>query len=165
MAGRDASLAQRLAVYEPPGEARRRAWVQMVRTVARVERRLVAALGERDVTLPQFDVLATLRFGEGVTQQELAERLLVTKGNVCGVLDRLERLGWVERRPDATDRRANRLHLTAAGRRKVDALLPAHDALVLHALRHLSDADVRSLRLVLDGIERGTAGGGDTTKV
>src|SRR4051794_2456912 len=137
-------IAARLPLYEGPDELRLRAWVQLVRTFSLVQRRIVAALGELDVTLPQFDVLATLRFSEGVTQQELAERLLVTKGNVCGVLDRLERLGWVERRPDPEDRRANRLHLTASGRRKVETLLPRHDALVVKSLDVLSDADVRS---------------------
>jgi DNA-binding MarR family transcriptional regulator len=140
-------------VYEPPAEARRRTWVQMVRAFYRVQRRVVTALAAEDVTLPQFDVLATLRFSEGVTQKELAERLLVTKGNVCGVLDRLERLGWVERRPDAADRRANRLHLTPAGRLKVDAVLPRHDAVVLDAMRTLSDVDVASLRRLLERLE------------
>lgn len=146
-------------MYEGPEEARRRAWVQMVRTVYRIQRRIVTTLAAQDITLPQFDVLATLRFGEGVTQQELAERLLVTKGNVCGVLDRLGRLGWVERRPDPDDRRANRLHLTAAGRRKIDAVLPAHDALVADAMGTFSDADVRSLRRLLDQL--GQANGGN----
>jgi DNA-binding MarR family transcriptional regulator len=147
----------RLPLYEGPDELRLRAWVQLARTFSLVQRRIVAALAESDVTLPQFDVLATLRFSEGVTQQELAERLLVTKGNVCGVLDRLERLGWVERRPDPEDRRANRLHLTAAGRRKVETLLPRHDALVVESLGALSDADVRSLRRSLELLERKTA--------
>ena len=68
---------------------RRRTWVRLVRVVSLIQRRIVVALAHHDVTLPQFDVLATLRFGEGLTQQELAGRLLVTKGNVCGVLDRL----------------------------------------------------------------------------
>ena len=145
-------------MYEAPEEARRRAWVQMVRTVYRIQRRVVTALAAQDITLPQFDVLATLRFGEGVTQQELAERLLVTKGNVCGVLDRLERVGWVERRPDPADRRANRLHLTAAGRRKIDAVLPGHDALVADAMGTFSDADVRSLRRLLDQLEQANGG-------
>lgn len=144
---------RQLAVYEPPDQVRLRTWVQMVRAFYRVHRRIVTVLAQADVTLPQFDVLATLRFSEGVTQQELAERLLVTKGNVCGVLDRLERLGWVERRPDPGDRRANRLHLTATGRRKVDAVLPRHDALVLDATRTLSDADVKSLRGLLERLE------------
>ena len=46
----------------------------------RLERRMAEALGVHGLTLPQFDVLATLWHGEGITQQELAERLLVTKG-------------------------------------------------------------------------------------
>src|SRR5678815_1161324 len=138
-----------LPLLERPDEVRLRAWVQLARVFYRVQKRIVLALGRHDVTLPQFDVLATLRFSEGVTQQELAERLLVTKGNVCGVLDRLEALGWVERRPDPKDARANRLHLTAAGRRKIGAVLPEHDALVLRAMRECSDADVKSLRRLL----------------
>ena len=124
-----------------------------------VERQIVAEIGGHALTLPQFDVIATLRFSEGVTQQELAERLLVTKGNVTGVLDRLENLGWVERRPDAQDRRANRLHLTAAGRRKIDAVMPAHDAIVLDAMRGVSDADVKTFRKVLEEIERAVGEG------
>lgn len=143
-----------MPLYEATEELRLRTWVQMARTFYKMQRRIVSALAGRGVTLPQFDVLATLRFGEGVTQQELAERLLVTKGNVCGVLDRLERLGWVERRPDPGDRRANRLHLTRAGRGKIDGVLPAHDALVLHATRTLADADVRQLRSLLETLER-----------
>jgi DNA-binding MarR family transcriptional regulator len=154
MAGRGSKLAASLPLYEGADELRRRAWVQLVRTFYLMQRRVVAVLAEQDVTLPQFDVLATLRFGEGVTQQELAERLLVTKGNVCGLLDRLESVGWVERRPDPEDRRANRLHLTAAGRRKVETVLPRHDALVVESLGAMSDADVRALRRSLEALER-----------
>ena len=66
------------------------------------------------LTGPQFDVLATLHRGEGIMQQELAARMLVTKGNVTGVVDRMEALGWIERRPDPEDRRVNRLYLTEA---------------------------------------------------
>src|SRR3954464_1794393 len=147
-------ISRHLAIYESPDEARLRAWVQMSRTFYRVQRRIMSALAEHKITLPQFDVLATLRFSEGVTQQGLAERLLVTKGNVCGVLDRLEKLRWVERRPDAADRRANRLHLTPEGRRKVDALLPEHDRLVLETMRPLSAGDVKTLRTMLENWER-----------
>ena len=82
----------------------------------RLERCMAEALGVHGLTLPRFDVLATLWHGEGITQQELAERLLVTKGNVVGLIDRVSTAGWVERRPDPEDRRANRLYLTDAGR-------------------------------------------------
>jgi DNA-binding MarR family transcriptional regulator len=146
-------MPRSLPLLESPDDLRRRTWVQLVRTVSLIQRRIVAALAARDVTLPQFDVLATLRFNEGQTQQELAERLLVTKGNVCGVLDRLEALGWVERRPDPKDKRANRLFLTPAGKRKVETLLPEHDALVVKALSVLPDSGVKSLRKALEELE------------
>ncbi len=154
MSDRNVSISARLPIYESPDEAKLRTWVQLVRTFFRMQRGLVSVLAKHDVTLPQFDVLATLKFGEGVTQQELAERLLVTKGNVCGLLDRLERLEWVQRRPDPKDGRANRLFLTAAGRRKVDALLPEHDGRLLHAMRDLSHADVMALRRVVETLDR-----------
>jgi DNA-binding MarR family transcriptional regulator len=145
-----------LTIYEDQEELRLRTWVQLARTFYRIHRRIMSALAGHDVTMPQFDILATLRFSAGVTQQELAERLLVTKGNVCGVLDRLEGLRWVERRPDPQDKRANRLYLTAAGRKKLDVLLPEHDALVLEAFKVLSDSDIKSLRQMLAAIEQNT---------
>ena len=147
-----------LPLLETPDELRRRTWVQLVRTVALFQRQIVHALAAHDVTLPQFDVLATLRFSEGATQQELAERLLVTKGNVCGVLDRLEALGWVLRKPDPKDRRANRVHLTPEGRRKVDVLLPEHDSLVVKHFGALPDGGVKTLRQLLEALEAAADG-------
>src|SRR4051794_18190722 len=101
-----------LPLLEGQNELKLSTWAQLVRAFDLVQRRVVAALAGHDMTLPQFDVVATLRFNDGVTQQQLAERLLVTKGNVCGVLDRLEAAGLVQRRPAPEDGRANRLHLT-----------------------------------------------------
>lgn len=143
-----------LPLLESPEELRRSTWVQLVRTASLVQRRIVQTLAAHDVTLPQFDVLATLRFSDGVTQQELAQRLLVTKGNVCGVLDRLEAIGWVQRKPDPKDRRANRVHLTAAGRKVVKVLLPEHDSLVVRTLGALPDAGVKSLRELLEQLQK-----------
>ena len=138
-----------LPIYESPDELKLKAGVQLTRTYFLVQRHVVATLAGHEMTLPQFDLLATLRFSEGLTQQELAERLLVTKGNVCGVLDRLERAGWVERRPDPNDARANRLYLLPAGRRKIDSVLPDHHSTMLKALQPLSDAEAAMLRTLL----------------
>ncbi|SRR5258706_10750011 len=157
MPGRE-THTQSLPLLESPSEFRVRTWIQMVRTFYRISKLIVSAVAQHQLTMPQFDILATLRFSEGVTQQELAERLLVTKGNVCGILDRLEALKWVDRRPDAKDARANRLYLTAAGRRKIDAVMPDHDAQVIQSMRTLSAADVKSLRRLLSELERANAG-------
>jgi DNA-binding MarR family transcriptional regulator len=73
-------------------------------------------LRELDLSVPQCDVLTTLTEREGVSQQELAARLYVTKGNISGLIDRLVASGLVERRTLAGDRRSHAIHLTPAGR-------------------------------------------------
>lgn len=143
-----------LAVHEEPEAVRLRTWVQLARTFYRIERSISATLAEKDLTMAQFDVLATLRYSEGLTQKELAELLLVTKGNVVGLLDRLQKLDLVERRPDPDDGRANRVHLTAQGRRKIEAVLPVHDRLVLHTMDCLGPQEVGSLRRLLKTLEQ-----------
>lgn len=157
MGKKPASSKLPLKQYESLEQFRLRTWVQLARTFQIVAREVARLLAEHDVTMPQFDVLATLRYSEGVTQQELARRLLVTKGNVCGLLDRLERSRWVERRSDENDARTNRLHLTAAGRRVIDRLLPRHDKLVLKVFADLGADEIRPLRAALETIEQRAA--------
>src|ERR1700709_1477556 len=86
----------------------------------RLESRRAAAVAERlreiGLSVPQCDVLTTLTEEEGISQQALAKRLYVTKGNISGLLDRLESAGLVERRSTAADRRQYEIHLTDAGR-------------------------------------------------
>ena len=119
----------------------------------RLERRMAEGLGAHGLTLPQFDVLATLWHGEGITQQELAERLLVTKGNVVGLIDRVSAAGWVERRPDAEDRRANRLYLTDTGRKLLAEAWPCQIALSRKILGTLTQGELRLMHELLERLE------------
>jgi len=64
------------------------------------------------LTRSQWFVLAFLRREDGVQQQRLAELMDLTPITMTGLLDRLERDGWVERQPDPGDRRAKRIFLT-----------------------------------------------------
>ena len=114
---------------------------------------MAEALGAHGLTLPQFDVLATLWHGEGITQQELAERLLVTKGNVVGLIDRVGAAGWVERRPDPEDRRANRLYLTDAGRQLLARAMPCQTALIQNVYGTLTEGELRLLHELLVRLE------------
>jgi DNA-binding MarR family transcriptional regulator len=111
-----------------------RAWVQLVRTYQRIVRRLEQALDDHGLSLAQFEVLAHVHFESGISQSELAQRLLVTKGNVCGLIDRLGAAGLVLRKADPDDRRANRLFLTARGTALLAATLPTHLAIVQEML-------------------------------
>src|SRR5271170_2697460 len=119
----------------------------------RLERRMAEALGAHGLTLPQFDVLATLWHGEGITQQELADRLLVTKGNVVGLIDRVSAAGWVERRPDPEDRRANRLYLTDAGRKLLAEAWPCQIALGRKVFGTLTEGELRLMHELLERLE------------
>ena len=81
-----------------------------------------------NLTLPQFEVLAELARADagGFTFVELSRLLLVTSGNLTGIVDRLGEQRLVERRPDAKDRRVIRVALTGKGRRVTGRMLPAH---------------------------------------
>jgi MarR family transcriptional regulator, organic hydroperoxide resistance regulator len=139
----------KLTVLVDPRELEFRTWLQMVQFHARIGRRLDQIYARHGMSSAQFDVLGTLGSGEGITQQELARRLLVTKGNVCGLIDRMELAGWVERRADPEDRRANRLYLTEAGRKRLAESIPDHRALVREVLGRLDGGQMQTLHDLL----------------
>src|SRR6185295_5942327 len=90
---------------------------------------------ELKLSTAQFDVLAQIGAAEGITQQELAESLFVTKGNISQLLDRMERLELVRR---CQEGRANTLFLTNQGRRLFAELVPAQEALIARLFAPLS---------------------------
>src|SRR4051812_47899479 len=125
------------------------AWVQLVAAYHRVVRRLEQALDGHGLSLAQFEVLAHLHFDGAITQNELAQRLLVTKGNVCGLLDRMGAAGLVERKADPADRRANRLVLTARGTALLTEALPPHLALIQEVMGRLTVPELQTLHDLL----------------
>jgi DNA-binding MarR family transcriptional regulator len=107
------------------------------------------------LTLPQFDVLAQLhRHPTGMTPGELTRELLVTAGNVTGIVARLEALDLVERRPVPEDRRAVRLRLTARGRRLMDRAIPRHRREVGALLGRVEAPRLERLRDLLGELSR-----------
>jgi MarR family transcriptional regulator, organic hydroperoxide resistance regulator len=144
---------RRLPILLDARELELRTWVQMVRTFNRIERRMEQALERHGLSLAQFDVLATLDFAEGLSQQELAERLLVTKGNICGLIDRMAVGGLVERRADAHDRRMNRMFLTSGGRAVLKKAGPQQIALVKKLMSVFSESELQRLFQFFDRLE------------
>ena len=127
------------------------AWLRLLRVGQKVDRDLVAQLRRWDLNLAQFDVLAHVGANAGITQQALADSLLVTKGNVAQLLSRMERRGLVERRPEG---RTNRLFLTGGGRRLFEEAVPAHEALIAERLSVLSPEEQRRLLELLRKLDR-----------
>ena len=89
-------------------------WLSLTRFGMKAERALADRLREWGLNNAQFGVLARVGEAEGITQQELADSLLVTKGNVAQLLDRMEEGGLIERRAEG---RVRRSFLTDQGRR------------------------------------------------
>src|SRR5437588_3436160 len=91
----------------------------------------------RGTTRAQWIVLFRLRQQEGLSQVDLAEVLELQPISLVRLLDRLVEHGLLERRPDPKDRRANRLFLTAPGRRLADDLDSLRDAIASDVLRDI----------------------------
>jgi DNA-binding MarR family transcriptional regulator len=125
-----------------------------MRVFNKVQRREAGHLHHHGLSIAQFDVLVQLSREEGITQQMLAERLMVTKGNVCGLIDRMSESGLVERRADPDDRRANLLHLTAAGRARAEEIVPDHQEFLTHVMSVLPVEDRRTLARLLAQLDR-----------
>lgn len=131
-------------------------WLQMLRTFWTLQSKVEDSLKKHRLTLAQFDLLAMLLGLEGLNQQELADKLAVTKGNMVGLVNRLSRRGYVTRVPSRTGRRANLIHLTARGRKLVSAALPDHLRLVKEIMRPLAVSEQEALRSFLARLdERG----------
>ncbi len=127
-----------------------RVWFRFIRLNRRVTAAVAAELRGIGLSIPQFDVLSTLTEREGLTQQDLAARLYVTKGNVSGLIDRLVEAGLVERRPIPGDRRSHALHLTPAGSDLAAQGIAAQEAYVRRTLGRLGSDDLAAIeRLVL----------------
>jgi MarR family transcriptional regulator, transcriptional regulator for hemolysin len=100
-------------------------------------------------------VLFRLRQQEGLSQVDLAEVLELQPISLVRLLDRLVEHGLLERRPDPKDRRANKLHLTKAGRRLVDDLDSLRDSIATDVLRDIPNDAIRtSLDTLVDIKER-----------
>jgi MarR family transcriptional regulator, organic hydroperoxide resistance regulator len=139
-----------------------RVWFRFIRLHRRVSSAIATELKAIGLSIPQFDLLSTLTEHEGLTQQELAERLYVTKGNVSGLVDRLVEAGLVERRPIEGDRRSHALHLTPTGRALAQEGIAAQRAYVARTLGRLPPADLLDLeRIVLAWREEARSVGPD----
>jgi DNA-binding MarR family transcriptional regulator len=128
-----------------------RAWVRMLRLSQKVQPALAERLRRLGLNPAEFDILDTLAAREGLTQQELADALLVTKGNMTYHLCRMEERGLVDRRPEG---RKNRLYLTGESRRLLEEALPEHEALIDERFSGLSVEDRAQLADLLGKLER-----------
>jgi len=134
------------------GKQSLRLWLRLLACENIIENRLRTALRDRfNVTLPQFDVLAELEYlGKPLTMTDLSKRLMVSNGNVTGVVDRLVRDGLVERHPSESDRRVNLISLTARGLELFREMAAQHEQWVAGMFSDLGAEEVNQLGSLLN---------------
>ncbi len=120
-----------------------RLWLRLLSCTVRVENHVRGSLRrEFSTTLPRFDLMAQLeRYPAGLRMNELSKRLMVSRGNVTGITDQLEREGLVVRALDRGDRRAITVKLTAAGLKRFREIAASHEDWIIELLGGLSQED------------------------
>jgi DNA-binding MarR family transcriptional regulator len=92
-----------------------RNWIAVARACQLVKQSLERELRPLDLKTPHLDIMVNVMRTEGISQQDLATKLLVARSNITMLLPQLEKRGLIERRPDTADRRVLRLYLTDEG--------------------------------------------------
>lgn len=110
------------------------------------------------ITVPQSRVLAELRRFNGLTQTELAEHVMMEKAPLGRIVDRMEEIGLVIRRPDPADRRVRRVYLTDAIDRLYDPLWGAAFAMFDVALEGFTPEEYKTLLAMLRRIKENLEG-------
>lgn len=104
------------------------------------------------LTRAQWQTIATIRHHEGATQREIAGWLEVGSVTVGRIVERLEQAGWIERRPDASDRRVYRLYMDPAAQPMLERLSELGADEERLAMDGLSEVERAILRTALDRI-------------
>ena len=127
------------------------AWLRLARIYQKIDHASAERLRAWELSVAQFDTLTQIRAAQGLMQQELADRLLVTKGNISQLLDRLAARGLIRRQQEG---RASRLYLTDEGQRLMDEVVPGQEAFIAEQFRGLGDSECGALLGMLRRIDR-----------
>lgn len=132
---------------------RLRLWIHMLKSVRAIETELRDRLRTSfDTTLPRFDVMAALYAApEGLKMTDLSQQLMVSNGNVTGIVDRLVADGLALRQNEETDRRAFRVTLTDMGREKMADMLEQHLGWINQLFSDVPEHDLaRGISIMMD---------------
>lgn len=116
------------------------AYVKLMRAAEGVTTRAHAALPD-NLTIPQFGVLEVLHHKGPLCQSDIAQKVLMSAGNLTLVVDNLERDGHVKRTRDKTDRRRVLVSLTAQGARFIAEIFPLVAASITKEFSTLTPAE------------------------
>ncbi len=136
-----------------------RVWIALARCYFTFARSVTSRITEYGLTAPQFGILEALLHLGPLSLGELADKLLVTGGNVTYVMDRLEEQGLVYRDRSGEDRRVVQAKLTPEGRRVISDVFPQHASFVSELVSELESEEQETLRELLKKLGKGLGSG------
>jgi DNA-binding MarR family transcriptional regulator len=136
---------------EADSKSRLRLWIRLLRASRLIEGVARERLKTQfNATLPRFDVMAALyRKPDGMLMSEISRFLMVSNGNVTGIVDRLVSDGFVARSQRNGDRRTSFISLTRKGRVAFANMAAAHESWVDELLAGVSARDAEQLSVKL----------------
>jgi len=128
-----------------------RLWLRLLTCTNLIEGEVRSRLRARfDVTLPRFDLMAQLdKAPDGMTLSDVSKRMMVSNGNVTGLVERLVVSGHLDRRTSITDRRVQMIRLTKVGRSEFRKMATEHETWIADMFAELTPKDVRELMRLL----------------
>ncbi len=131
----------------------------LLHDVSRLRRRVVdRALKPLGVTRSQWWVLAFLSRADGMSQVSLADELDLGKVALGQLIDRLEKTGFVARRPDDVDRRVKRVYLTKRGQALIARIRESVSATEKEIIVRIDESDLKSTVRALRGMKENLLG-------
>jgi DNA-binding MarR family transcriptional regulator len=146
------------AASRPVSKQRLRLWLRLLLARRAIEAELRERLRVQfEMTLPQFDVMAALARQEsqkdgGMTMTELSRALMVSNGNVTGIVERLVARQYVLQQASAKDRRRFNVRLTAKGAARFNDVAKAHEAWVDELLSDFKSTEAEALLTKFEGL-------------
>jgi MarR family 2-MHQ and catechol resistance regulon transcriptional repressor len=131
-----------------------RLWIALARCYSTFSRAVASKVQEYGLTTPQFGILEALHHLGPLSLGELADKLLVTGGNVTYVMDRLEEQGLVYRERSPEDRRIITAKLTGKGKALISEVFPGHRTYIESLAGHLSPEEQEEMRALLKKLGR-----------
>ena len=125
-----------MSYYEMPGHLIRRL-SQQSNQVFQDEMKRIGA----DVTSVQFASMQAIELHGEMEQSQIAQSIHYDKATIGGVIDRLEKRGWVGRKANPKDRRAKLVTLTREGHNALEEITPVVKALQDQVVANLSDEE------------------------
>ena len=135
----------------PWDHPRFRSWIAVARACQLMQQTVTREIAHLDIKPPHLDILINLYRFDGISQQELARKLLVGRSNMSMLLPHLEKRGLILRRGDEKDKRVLRLSLTQEGRNLTEAAMEIHTALIE---KLLDDEPLEDCMVVTRSMER-----------